>query len=148
MRQQLKCSERIRDLYAGAGTSGSGRLSLDEFEKLLLDKRAKAWLSELGLDDEAAVNIFRLVHDGNGHLTLDEFLGGVFKLKDATKAIDMLVLQQETKMSRHMLSNFQHQLEDLTFLCQQIAQGMSISDMQQRAPKVAHKASKTATFKS
>lgn len=124
VQKQRKYSEKIRHLYVAEDTSGLGRLSKEQFEKFLVDDRGQAWLSILELDNKGAANIFELVN-ADGTLTLDEFLGGVFKLKDTAKQLDMLVLQHESKLNGKVLGNLQTQLQDLSLLCRQIVSGRS-----------------------
>merc|ERR1711879_929112 len=77
LRQKEKCVKRLAKLFQDADTSGDGLLSLDEMECLLADDHAKTWLQTLGLEVYETKQLFSLLDDGDGAITIDEFLTGI-----------------------------------------------------------------------
>lgn len=116
VKSQLRFSESIREVFVTAGASHAGHVSFDQFRKFLECELGEAWLSNLELNKKDAASIFNLAKDGDGLLSIDEFLCSVFRLTNTTKPIDFLVLQHEAKKNGKMLSNFQKQLRDLSLV--------------------------------
>ena len=63
---------------------GSSCISLGEFQKRLDDDRVIAYFHHLQLDVSEACTIFKLLDaDRSGEVSIDEFLGGCWKLQGA-----------------------------------------------------------------
>merc|ERR1719161_754925 len=104
IKSQRKYTESVRDLFLHVNPSGTGEVTFDEFQQLLMDEHVTTWLQVLELNPKNASYIFELCDDGDGRLTLDEFLSGVFRLKGTAQQIDMVLLQREAKEIRSMMS--------------------------------------------
>jgi len=112
IKSQRKYTESVRDLFLHVNPSGTGEVTFDEFQQLLMDEHVTTWLQVLELNPKNASYIFELCDDGDGRLTLDEFLSGVFRLKGTAQQIDMVLLQREAKEIRSMMSKiWEHTLE-------------------------------------
>merc|ERR1719310_1861635 len=103
MRAQRKYTEDIRDLFVKADEDGTGEVSFEQFQKLMTDPYIMGWLAVLELNSRSASYIFELVDDGDGRLTLDEFLTGVFRLKGSAQQIDIVRLQRDTKDMKRLM---------------------------------------------
>jgi len=51
--------------------------------------KMKLWMSALDIDTHDLEALFKLLDDGDGQVTIDEFLGGIGRLKGPAKAIDL-----------------------------------------------------------
>lgn len=115
VKSQRRYSENnVMAKFTEAGVEDHGHLSFSEFQKFITEPEGQAWLSVLELDTTDAASIFQLVNDGDGRVTIDEFLMGVFKLKNTSKPLDLLVLHYEAKKMGKMFGNFQEQLDELS----------------------------------
>lgn len=111
VQQQRKHTESIRAIFTRADTTGEGLVSWDEFSVLLEDPQIKTWLSVLELEVREAQSIFQLLDDGDGSLTLDEFLSGVFRLKGNAKQVDVVTILYENHKIRKSLTSLHHLVE-------------------------------------
>eukprot|EP00746_Dinoflagellata_sp_MGD_P051140 gnl/MRDRNA2_/MRDRNA2_228064_c0_seq1.p1 gnl/MRDRNA2_/MRDRNA2_228064_c0~~gnl/MRDRNA2_/MRDRNA2_228064_c0_seq1.p1 ORF type:complete len:756 (+),score=109.36 gnl/MRDRNA2_/MRDRNA2_228064_c0_seq1:247-2268(+) len=114
MKGLRKYSEDIREVFRKADTNGTGDISLEQFQRLMTDPQVMAWLSVLDLNPRNASYIFELFDNGDGRLTLDEFLSGVFRLRGAAQQVDMVLLQRDTQYVRSKLDHLGKQLLDLS----------------------------------
>lgn len=106
-------SEAVRDLFIDSDEKGIGRVTFEQFQIFIKSDEGQDWLDELQLEDEDATAIFQLANDGAGALTIDEYLSAVFRLKDTTKQIDMLILQLEAKKNGKLMKKMLRELREV-----------------------------------
>ena len=95
----------------------------------------KDWLRKLEIDEVEAVSIFELVRDANGLCTLDQYLSGFFRVTNATKPIDMVLLQVESKKTSKIVGEIKELLcpdQDLEYVSEQGAFSLTVSKVLQR----------------
>lgn len=76
-------------LFKEIDTSGDGELSFDELEAVLDNPKMKLWMNALEIDTNDLTRLFHLLDDGDGNISIDEFIGGIGRLKGPAKAIDL-----------------------------------------------------------
>lgn len=82
-------------LFDEADTSGDGRLDLEEFKSILDDYEVKIWLAAMDLDVSDVEELFQMLDDGqDGHLSAEELVRGVAKLRGAARAMDLRKIHQ------------------------------------------------------
>jgi len=83
-------TETLREIFHEADTSGDGQINWDEFCALLADDRTKMYLKTLDLDFGEAAALFKLLDDcGDGHVSFEEFNGGITRMKGQAQALDV-----------------------------------------------------------
>merc|ERR1712242_581203 len=65
-------------------------LDPEELRQLLDHPRVQLWMKELEVDITDAEVLFALLHDGDGQITKDEFVGGITKLRGEARSSDLL----------------------------------------------------------
>eukprot|EP00913_Durusdinium_trenchii_P018294 g17187.t1 len=76
--------------------TGDGAINLEEFSKLVQSPKLKFWMSQLELEYHDLLSLFEFLDNGDGHITLTEFIDGAARLRGGAKAID--VWRLETKL--------------------------------------------------
>jgi len=104
-RAQEDYVRKLKALFFQLDTSGDGLVSWDEFQQMLTDVRLKAWLNALEIEPTDMEEFFHILDDGDGELTIDEFVLGISRLRGFAKAIDMahlmaLVKRIDTKVEK------------------------------------------------
>lgn len=96
-------SQKMRLLFAHADASQDGMVSLEEFRQVLSDPDLKTWLGSMDLDSSDVDQLFELLDNGDGHLSVDELIKGVGKLKGAARGIDLTMLMSDHRklMEQH-----------------------------------------------
>lgn len=125
VKSQRRYSEKIRSQWNTLDAYGTTRVSFSEFRNFVTHTpEGQEWLSVLEIDAKEAASIFELISDGDGLLTLDEFLSGVFRLKDTTRPIDIVVLQNESRKMSKMVGEVFTELHEVSLVCKQLADGV------------------------
>lgn len=100
--------ERMRRVFDEMNTDGTGRISMEDFERKLDDERVKAYFNALKLDVSDASKLFLLLdYDQSGEISIEEFLQGVQKLKGESRALDMAIMMYEVRWLAEALINLQ-----------------------------------------
>ncbi|CAE7032049.1 Scn2a [Symbiodinium natans] len=89
-------SKKVRRLFGAIDTSGDGSITFDEFSNLVQSPKLKFWMSQLELEYHDLLGLFEMLDDGDGEISIDEFLESARRLKGPAKAIDMF--RMETKV--------------------------------------------------
>jgi len=88
-RAQEDFAQKLKSLFSELDASGDGLLELDEFKNMLSQPTIRAWMSALEIDPQDMEGLFLLIDDGNGQISLSEFMMGVSRIKGTAKSIDM-----------------------------------------------------------
>lgn len=100
-------SNNIKAFFQDADTDGSGLLSWEEFQEHLKVPKVAAYFRSLELDMTQAHVLFKLLdRDGNGEVSLDEFLAGCLRLKGQAKSLEVNMLLYENKRLFTKISDF------------------------------------------
>ncbi|CAE7561757.1 Scn11a [Symbiodinium natans] len=89
-------TKKVQRLFSAMDTSEDGMVTFDEFAQLIESPKLRFWMSQLELDYHDLLGLFEMLDDGDGEISMKEFLESARKLKGPAKAIDMHRL--ETKL--------------------------------------------------
>jgi len=80
----------LADLFLEIDKDGSGELSMDEFFDALHNKKVKQMLDLLDLKVTDMKDVWTILDDGDGVLTIKEFSNGLRRMKGEAKAKDII----------------------------------------------------------
>jgi len=89
-------TRKVKSLFQTMDQSGDGAINLEEFAKLVKSPKLKFWMSQLELEYHDLLSLFEFLDNGDGEITLMEFIEGAARLKGSAKALDIWRL--ETKI--------------------------------------------------
>lgn len=89
-------NRKVKKLFQSIDGSGDGNISLDEFTKLVQSPKLKFWMSQLELEYHDLLSLFEFLDNGDGQITLMEFIEGAQRLRGGAKALD--IWRMETKI--------------------------------------------------
>lgn len=93
MEQKQIMVEDLKTIFAEADEDCSGHVTWEEFQKHFNRPEVQAYMSVLELRTEEAEKLFNLLDDdGEGSISIDEFLSGVMRLKGGARKIDHMLL--------------------------------------------------------
>merc|ERR1712060_533516 len=72
--------------------SGDGKLSIEEFEELLNIDQVSAWMDLLDISTKDVDELFRAVDDGDGQISMSEFVKGFERMQGGATAVDAMSL--------------------------------------------------------
>merc|ERR1712146_573213 len=95
--QRSKDLAQLRMIFAKADVDGGGNVSLNEFKRITKDPRIENWLAGMGLDVNEVNSLFGLLDDGDGAVSLDEFLSGAMRIRGQAKSADLVSFMYENR---------------------------------------------------
>ncbi|CAJ1424269.1 unnamed protein product [Effrenium voratum] len=89
-------TRKVKKMFQTMDTSGDGAINLHEFSKLVQSPKLKFWMGQLELEYHDLLSLFEFLDNGDGEITLMEFIDGASRLRGSAKALD--VWRLETKL--------------------------------------------------
>lgn len=106
--------KKLRDIFDEIDDDDTGCINLDELERNLTDERVAAYLHALKLDVNDARMMFTLLdYDQSGHITVEEFLDGCYKLQGESRTFDLAVMRYEVKWVQRSLTTVLQSIQEL-----------------------------------
>lgn len=104
LEQKSHVFENLGIIFEEADVDCSGSISWEEFNETLKTPEVQAYLSSLELRVDEAEELFMLLDsDGEGSISIDEFLHGILRLKGNARALDQLMLMDRIDKVHAML---------------------------------------------
>jgi len=90
-KEQNKASvaQKLRVIFEELDESGDGFVNQREF-KQLTDTVMREYLFTLDVDVDDVLQLFKILDDGDGNISCEEFFKGIVTVKGQAKAIDMI----------------------------------------------------------
>mmetsp|Transcript_2212 Transcript_2212/g.4698 ORF Transcript_2212/g.4698 Transcript_2212/m.4698 type:complete len:623 (+) Transcript_2212:106-1974(+) len=85
---------KLQEVFAELDVTGDGEVEWAELEAALSNKNMQAWLKSLDVDAHHLQDLFALIEDGHGKISLADFVEGVTRSKGNAKSIDILLLKR------------------------------------------------------
>ncbi|CAK8992434.1 unnamed protein product [Durusdinium trenchii] len=95
-RELASYTRKVKNLFATMDQSGDCVINFEEFSKLVQSPMLQFLLSQLDLEYHDLLSLFEFLDNGDGEITLTEFLDGAAKLRGGAKALD--IWRMETKI--------------------------------------------------
>mmetsp|Transcript_7785 Transcript_7785/g.17968 ORF Transcript_7785/g.17968 Transcript_7785/m.17968 type:complete len:629 (+) Transcript_7785:68-1954(+) len=89
-------TRKVKKLFQTMDASGDGAINLTEFAKLVQSPKLKFWMGQLELEYHDLLSLFEFLDNGDGEITLMEFIDGAARLRGSAKALD--IWRMETKL--------------------------------------------------
>ncbi|CAJ1402110.1 unnamed protein product [Effrenium voratum] len=103
--------EKLEGVFRDIDESGEGLITEDVLNRVLANPKVRAYFQTLGLDVHEGTALFHLLDNGDGEVTLDEFIGGIMRCRGPARAIDQVALQADFKKLDLKLVKIMHHLE-------------------------------------
>ncbi|CAE7905522.1 Catsper1, partial [Symbiodinium microadriaticum] len=109
-------TRKVKKVFATMDKSGDGALNMEEFAKLVKSPKLKFWMSQLELEYHDLMSLFEFLDNGDGQITLTEFIEGAARLRGSAKALDVWRLETKVEVLFEevvgMLRKVQHDESD------------------------------------
>mmetsp|Transcript_43001 Transcript_43001/g.100163 ORF Transcript_43001/g.100163 Transcript_43001/m.100163 type:complete len:627 (-) Transcript_43001:107-1987(-) len=89
MKAQETYRRRLTNLFKQVDSSGDGKIDIEEFSHLLESPRLQIWLQQLEIETNDLVGLFKMLDDGDGEISLEEFEAGIMKIKGVARSFDL-----------------------------------------------------------
>jgi len=92
-RQLRLHTNRMQRLMNEADSSNDGRLSMEEFKEILTDPNVQNWFEAQDIRVQDADLAFQIIDvDGDGHLSVEELVRGLSRLKGPARSMDLVFM--------------------------------------------------------
>jgi len=112
MRERQCYVNKLRDVFTAADITGDGQVTLEEFEQFLKDPKVRSYLAALELDTHDSKALFNMLDDGDGNITVEEFVENALRLKGGAKTRDMVSMMDHLRVMQGDMEDLQRRWED------------------------------------
>merc|ERR1712039_1094824 len=111
---------QVRDLFLEADTDGSGTLCWEEFEEHLDNPKMKRFLKAIDVGSTESWDLFQLLDvEGNGEITIADFVNGALGLFGPARALELATLSNsQSKMNMFLSAHVLSIEEKIDMLCE------------------------------
>ncbi|CAK8990219.1 unnamed protein product [Durusdinium trenchii] len=88
---------KLEGIFRAIDDSGNGLISEERLSYILSNPKVAAYFQTLDLDVHEGAALFHLLDNGDGEVTLDEFIDGIMRCKGPARAIDQVAMHAEIK---------------------------------------------------
>ena len=89
---------KMKALFELLDQNIDGTVDFDEFQVIADSDVAKTWLAAMDVETDDLETLFMLIDvRGHGHITLDELIGGVSRIKGYARSIDVMKIIKSLK---------------------------------------------------
>jgi len=88
-RSEQAFQRKVSALFRQADTSGDGKIDMKEFKRLLKAPKLNLWLSQLEIETRDLWGLFKMLDNGDGEISLEEFEAGTQRIKGMAKSFDL-----------------------------------------------------------
>ncbi|CAJ1405989.1 unnamed protein product [Effrenium voratum] len=100
-RELASYTRKVKKLFQTMDVSGDGTINFEEFSKLVQSPMLQFLLSQLDLEYHDLLSLFEFLDNGDGQITLAEFIDGAAKLRGNAKALDIWRIETKIEAGRH-----------------------------------------------
>jgi len=97
MQKKAEYAAKLEGIFSAIDSSGDGIITEARLQQSLQNPRVEAYFQTLDLDVHESTALFHILDDGDGGVTLDEFIDGMVRCKGPARAIDQVAMHSELK---------------------------------------------------
>ena len=95
--------QKLEHLFQAIDEEGNGMISEAKLSRVLQHPNVKAYLETLDLNFRESAALFHLLDNGDGEVTLAEFIDGIMHCKGPARAIDQVAMHADLRQLIHRL---------------------------------------------
>lgn len=88
---------KLEGIFRAIDDTGNGLISEERLSSILSNPKVAAYFQTLDLDVHESAALFHILDNGDGEVTLDEFIDGIMRCKGPARAIDQVAMHAELK---------------------------------------------------
>lgn len=97
--------EKLEALFTAIDVNQTGMITEQQLASVLSLPNIHAYLETLDLDVKESAALFKLLDDGDGEVTLHEFINGIMHCKGEARAIDQVLMHSELRLPKYHMSH-------------------------------------------
>ncbi|CAJ1413752.1 unnamed protein product, partial [Effrenium voratum] len=111
LRLKAQYVNKLEAIFQAIDETGRGMISQERLTNILANPKVAAYFETLGLDVHEGRALFHLLDNGDGEVTLDEFIDGIMRCKGNARAIDQVAMHADLKMLDRKISKLYRALK-------------------------------------
>lgn len=112
LRKKAEYVEKLERIFRAIDDSGDGIITEARMNEILSNDKIAAYFQTLDLDVHEGAALFHLLDNGDGEVTLDEFIDGIMRCKGPGRAIDQVAMHADLKQLDLKLARLARHLRD------------------------------------
>lgn len=110
LRKKAEYVERLEAVFKAIDRTGDGMITEERLEEILSHPKVAAYFNTLDLDVQETSVFFHIIDNGDGEVTLDEFIDGILRCKGNARAVDSMAIRAELKRLHGKFNKLQRAL--------------------------------------
>eukprot|EP00439_Symbiodinium_sp_Y106_P015469 s4342_g2.t1 len=102
MRMKAEYVQKLESVFMAIDDSGNGMITEERLRDILSRPEVAAYFQTLDLDVHESAALFHLLDNGDGEVTLDEFIDGILRCKGTARAIDQVAMHADLKQDAEL----------------------------------------------
>ena len=88
---------KLEGIFRAIDENGTGIITEERLTKVLDIPKVAAYFQTMELDIHEGKALFQVLQNGNGEVTLEEFIDGIMRCKGPARAIDQVAMQADLR---------------------------------------------------
>mmetsp|Transcript_9556 Transcript_9556/g.23053 ORF Transcript_9556/g.23053 Transcript_9556/m.23053 type:complete len:624 (-) Transcript_9556:17-1888(-) len=105
--KQRAYAKKLELIFRAIDINQDGLITEERLQEILSMESVQAYFQTLDLDVHESTALFHILDDGDGGVTLEEFIDGIMRCKGAARAIDQVAMGADIKLLDKRLSKLQ-----------------------------------------
>lgn len=95
LRKKDEYVARLEAVFKAIDKQGDGMITEERLTDILSHPNVEAYFQTLDIDVQESANLFHIIDNGDGEVTLDEFIDGIMRCKGQARAVDQVAMRFE-----------------------------------------------------
>ena len=117
LQKKAKYVEKLETVFKKLDESGEGLITKAHLNQVFQDPKVKAYFQTLDVDVHEGTELFYILDNGDGEVTLDEFINGILRCKGQARAIDQLAMHADVRQLTKKILRLERTLNPLGVVC-------------------------------
>lgn len=97
LKKKAQYVSKLENFFQQIDHGGNGMITEERLNAMLENPRVKAYFETLDLAVHEGTALFHILDNGDGEVTLEEFIDGILRCKGPARAIDQVAMQADLK---------------------------------------------------
>lgn len=113
LQKKAQYVKKLEGIFRAIDETGNGMITKERMSQMLEVPQVKAYFQTLEVEVTEGAALFHILDNGDGEVTLDEFIDGILRCKGPARAIDQVAMQADLVHLHSKLSQILRILEEV-----------------------------------
>jgi len=97
LRKKAEYVDKLQGAFNAIDEGGNGMISEEQLTAIFANPKVEAYFQTLDVDVSEGRALFHMIDNGDGQVTLDEFIDGILRCRGPARALDQVAMQSDLK---------------------------------------------------